>query len=171
MRKFVMLSLFCCAAAAAADTSSGLDRLAALLPGVWQTEGQTFDSPVTKAGTQRYTTRRDCWREADAYRCISVVNGTLQLYDTFTWDASTGVYHQTRITPQGAQPTFTISVKADTWTYDQDISRGDGTTMHLRIVRTYGTGNTNSYDESFSSDGKSWVDVAKGSESHIDAGK
>lgn len=168
MRKsIVALCLFCAASAAAGDAPTGLDRLALLLPGTWKTEGQTLDSPVSKAGPQHYTTRRDCWREPDAYKCVSVVNGTLQLYDVYGWDAAAGVYHQTRVTPQGRQPDFTVTVQGGSWTFQQDITRADGSTAHLRIVRSL-AGATASYDESFSLDGKAWVDVAKGVDTRLD---
>ena len=171
MRKLILSLCLLCSVAAAADAPTGLDRLPSVLPGIWQTDGQTQDSPVSKAGPQHYTTRRDCWREPEAYRCVSVVNGTLQLYDTFTWDAAARVYHQTRITPQGAQPAFTVAVTGDTWSYQQDFTRNDGSTVHLRIVRTYGPAGTASYDESFSPDVKQWLEVAKGTDTRVDAGK
>jgi len=159
------------AVAAVADTPAGLDRLASVLPGTWKTEGQAFDSPVSKATPQHYVTQRDCWREPTAYKCVSVVNGTLQLYDIYGWDAAAWVYHQSRITPQGKQPDFTVSVKGDAWTFDQDITRADGSVVHYRVVRTYTAPGTETYANTFSADGKTWVDVAKGTETRLDAGK
>src|SRR5690348_13968760 len=44
----------------ASDGAAALARLMAVLPGTWKTEGQTFDSLLTKAGPQHYTTQRDC---------------------------------------------------------------------------------------------------------------
>src|SRR5690348_11662727 len=57
-------------AVADAPPAAGLDRLAQVMPGTWKTEGQTLDSKFTKAGPQRFTTVRDCWRDADAYKCV-----------------------------------------------------------------------------------------------------
>ena len=167
----VMLCLWTTAAWADAPAATGLDRLAQAFPGTWKTQGQTFDGPVSKAGPQNYVTVRDCWREADAYKCVSVVNGTLQLFDIFAWDAAAGVYHQTRISPQGRQPEFTVSVKGDTWTYDQDITRADGSVVHYRIVRSFASPGAQNYAYTYSENGKQWVDVAKGTETRLDAGK
>ena len=165
-KSFLVLALV--VTPALADAPTGLDRLAAFLPGTWKTEGQAFDSPVSKAMPQHYTTRRECWREPDAYKCVSLVNGTLQLYDVYSWDAVAGVYHQTRITPQGKQPDFTLGVQGDTWTSDQDITRADGSMVHYRVVHSYSAPGSDTYADSFSSDGKTWVDVAKGSETRLD---
>jgi hypothetical protein len=152
-----------------ADTPAaiGLDRLAAILPGTWTTQGQTFDSVISKAGAQHYVTVRDCWRETTSYKCVSVVNGTLQLYDIFSWDATAAVYHQTRITPQGKQPDFTISVKAGTWSFDQDVARADGSVVHYRVVRVFTSPGISAYEYTYSIDGKTWSEVAKGSESRM----
>jgi hypothetical protein len=163
----VMFCLWSVGAWADTPTATGLDRLAQVLPGTWKTQGQTFDGPVSKAGPQNYVTRRDCWRDKDAYKCVSVVNGTLQLFDIFSWDATAGVYHQTRITPQGRQPEFTVSVKGDTWTYDQDITRADGSVVHYRVTRVFTTAASQSYAYTYSADTKQWVDVAKGDETLI----
>ncbi|HEY4128913.1 MAG TPA: hypothetical protein VGN70_12755 [Gammaproteobacteria bacterium] len=173
MRKIIlsMCLMSCTAVLADAPAPTGLDRLAAILPGTWKTEGQLLDSPVSKAGLQHYVTARDCWREADAYKCVSVVNGTLQLYDIFSWDAIAGVYHQTRITPQGKQPDFSIAVKGDTWTFDQDIARADGSLVHYRVTRTYAAPGSETYANTFSSDGKTWADVANGTETRLDPPK
>ena len=171
MRKGILSLCLLCATASAADAPVGLDRLAAFLSGTWKTEGQAFDSPVSKATPQHYTTRRECWREPEASKCVSLVNGTLQLYDIYSWDASAGVYHQTRITPQGKQPDFTLRVQGDTWTFDQDISRADGSVVHYRVLRSYSAPGSATYADSFSADGKTWVDVAKGTEMRLDAAK
>jgi hypothetical protein len=161
---FVILLL--CSSVTLADTPAptGLDRLAQVLPGTWTTKGETLDSPFTKAGPQDYVTRRECWRDTAAYKCVFVVNGSLQLYDIFSWDAQDQLYQETQITPKGPQPEFHISVKGDTWTYDQDIVRPDGTVIHYRILRVYTSVSSATYSYSFSTDGKQWTDIAKGSE-------
>jgi hypothetical protein len=151
-------------AAPSADGPTGLDRLAASLPGTWQTVGETFDSPFTKAGPQHYTTQRDCWREDSAYKCVYVVNGTLQLYDIYGWDAQSGIYDQTRISPQGKQPDFRLFVKGEVWTYSQDIQTKDNKVMHYRIVRTYVAPTRVEYVNEYSEDGKTWLPISKGTE-------
>jgi hypothetical protein len=161
---FVILMLWASVALADTPAPTGLDRLAAVLPGTWTTKGQTLDSPFTKAGPQNYVTRRDCWRDAAAYKCVFVVNGSLQLYDIFSWDAQDQLYEETQITPKGRQPDFHISVKGDTWTYDQDIARPDGTAIHYRILRVYTSPSSATYTYSFSSDGKRWTEIATGTE-------
>jgi hypothetical protein len=155
------------AAAPSSAEPTGLDRLA-LLPGTWQTEGQTFDSPFTKAGPQHYSTRRDCWREESAYKCVYVVNGTLQLYDIYGWDAQDKVYLQTRITPQGKQPDFRLTIQDKVWTYAQDIQTKDGKVMHYRILRTYDTSTHVEYTNEFSEDGKTWTPISRGTETRTD---
>jgi hypothetical protein len=150
---------------------TALDRLAAVLPGTWKTVGQTFDSPMTKAGPQGYTTVHDCWREQDAYKCVYVVNGTLQLYDIFSWDAGNGLYGMTQITPQGRQPEFRVNVKDNTWTYDQDIVTQEGQVIHYRIVRNYTSALSADYEYEYSTDGKQWNTIAKGTDTRIDAVK
>lgn len=162
--------LLACALSAAAEAPvTGLDRLAAVLPGTWKTVGQTFDSAMTKAGPQGYTTVHDCWREKDEYKCVYVVNGTLQLYDIFSWNAGDGLYGMTQITPQGRQPEFHVSVKNNTWTYDQDIVTQQGQVIHYRIVRTYTSAVSADYEYQYSSDGKTWNTIAKGTDTRIDA--
>lgn len=159
-------------AAADAPPTTGLDRLAQVLPGTWKTEGQTFDVPnITKAGPQHFTTVRDCWRDADAYKCVYVVNGTLQLYDIISWHAVDGTYLLTRITKDGRQPEFHISVKDDVWTFAQDIQRQDGHIVHYRIVRTITSPGTVNYVNELSEDGKEWTPMARGTETRSDAGK
>ena len=166
----IISSLLLFAAGAAADVPvTGLDRLAAVLPGTWKTVGQTFDSPMTKAGPQGYTTVHDCWREKDAYKCVYVVNGTLQLYDIFSWDTGNGLYGMTQITPQGRQPEFHVSVKDNTWTYDQDIVTQQAQVIHYRIVRTYTSAVSADYEYQYSTDGKAWNTIAKGTDTRIDA--
>ncbi|HEY1773975.1 MAG TPA: hypothetical protein VGH91_12375 [Gammaproteobacteria bacterium] len=165
---FVVMALWMSGALAGPAAPTGLDRLAQVLPGTWTTHGQTFDSPFTKAGPQDYTTRRDCWRDADSYKCVWVVNGSLQLYDIFSWDAEDQLYQETQITPKGRQPDFHISVKGDTWIYDQDIERPDNTVIHYRILRVYTSATSASYSYSFSTDGKRWTDIAKGTETRAD---
>ena len=157
---------------ALADTpaAAGLDRLAQVMPGTWKTVGQTFDSQFTKAGPQTYTTVRDCWREGTEYRCVFVVNGQLQLFDIFSWDAGDGLYQQIQITAQGKQPVFHISVKNATWTYDQDIESHDGHVVHYRIVRNYTTAKSADYLYEYSMDGKDWTPIAKGTETRVDGG-
>jgi hypothetical protein len=167
----VVLALWSSAALADTSAPAGLDRLAAILPGTWTTQGQTLDSPVSKAGAQHYVTVRDCWRETAAYKCVSVVNGTLQLYDIFSWDATAAVYRETRITPQGKQPDFAISVNGDTWTFDQDIPRNDGSLVHYRIVKVFTSPSVSAYEYTYSVDGKTWIAVAKGSESRMVSGR
>ncbi len=166
-------ALFATALPAMADAppAAGLDRLAQVLPGTWKTEGQTFDTKFTKAGPQRYTTVRDCWRVDDAYKCVFVVNGQLQLYDIFSWHAVDGVYLMTQITPQGKQPDFHISVQDQAWTFAQDIQTQDGHIVHYRIVRTYTSPTSAGYAYEYSDDGKGWTRMAEGTDTRIDAGK
>ena len=175
MRSAALLSCLLAAAlpaAADAPPATGLDRLAQVLPGTWKTEGQTFDVPhIAKAGPQHFTTVRDCWRDADAYKCVYVVNGQLQLYDIISWHAGDGTYLMTRITKDGRQPEFHISVKDQTWTFAQDIQRQDGQTVHYRIVRTYTAPGTADYVNELSDDGKEWTQIAQGIETRSDAGK
>lgn len=154
-----------------APPATGLDRLAEVLPGTWKTEGQTLDTKFTKAGPQRYTTVRDCWRDGDAYKCVFVVNGQLQLYDIISWHANDGVYLMTQITPQGRQPEFHISVKDDVWTFAQEIQTQDGHIVHYRIVRTYTAPASAGYAYEYSDDGKQWTRMAEGTETRSDAGK
>jgi hypothetical protein len=161
---FVVLLLWVSSALADTPVPTGLDRLAQFLPGTWTTKGETLDSPFTKAGPQNYVTRRDCWRDASSYKCVFVVNGSLQLYDIFSWDAQDQLYQETQITPQGRQPEFHIFVKGDTWTYDQDIVRPGSTVIHYRILRVYTSASSATYSYSYSSDGKQWTDIAKGTE-------
>ena len=163
----VALVLWTTAALADTPAATGLDRLAQVLPGIWTTKGETLDSPFTKAGPQSYVTRRDCWRDGDSYRCVFVVNGSLQLYDIFSWDAGGGLYQETQITPKGRQPEFRISVKGDTWTYDQDIARPDGAVIHYRILRVYSSASSATYSYSYSTDGKQWTEIAKGTETRV----
>ncbi len=150
---------------------TGLDRLAALLPGTWRTAGQTFDSQFTKAGPQSYTIVRDCWREDSALKCVNVVNGVLQLYDIFSWDEGGALYEETQITPQGKQPGFHITVKGETWTYDQEITDRNGGVIHYRIVRTYASALSADYLYEYSSDGKTWTPIARGTETKFINGK
>ena len=157
-------------AAADAPPAAGLDRLAQVLPGTWKTEGQTLDTKFTKAGPQHYTTVRECWRDADAYKCVFVVNGQLQLYDIFSWRAGDGVYLMTQITPKGKQPEFHISVKDQAWTYSQDIQTQDGHVVHYRIVRSYTSPTSADYVYEYSDDGKEWTRMAEGTETRSNAG-
>jgi hypothetical protein len=161
---FVILMSWASMTLADTPAPTGLDRLASILPGTWTTKGQTLDSPFTKAGPQNYVTRRDCWRDAVAYKCVFVVNGSLQLYDIFSWDAQDQLYEETQITPKGRQPDFHISVKGDTWTFDQDIVRPDSSVIHYRILRVYTSTSSATYSYSFSSDGKQWTEIATGNE-------
>lgn len=146
---------------------SGLDRLAAVFPGTWKTAGQTFDSQFTKAGIQAYTTVRDCWREDEEFKCVFVVNGRLQLFDIFSWNAGDGLYRETQITPEGRQPDFHIFVKDATWTYDQDIETQGGKVVHYRIVRSYTSPTSAGYLYEYSMDGKTWTPIAKGVETRL----
>ena len=168
-----LAALFAVSVSGAADAPAptGLDALAARLPGTWKTAGQTFDTSVTKAGPQNYTTVHDCWREGDAYKCVFVVNGTLQLYDIYAWNAGDSMYGMTQITPQGRQPEFRLTIKGDNWTYDQDINTAQGQVIHYRIVRSYTSATTADYTYEFSSDGKAWTEIAKGTDTRLDAGK
>lgn len=161
------LILWVSTALAESPAPTGLDRLAVVLPGTWKTAGQTVDSAFTKAGPQNYVTQRDCWREKDSFKCVFVVNGTLQLYDIFSWDAPNGLYHETQITVKGRQPDFNVSVKGDTWTYDQDIARPDGSVVHYRIVRSYTSATSAYYTYEYSTDGKAWNEIATGTETKI----
>lgn len=161
-------AMIVCAGSAWADTPVGLDRLAMVLPGTWKTTGQTFDSAYTKAGPQNYVTVRDCWREPDALKCVFVVNGSLQLYDIFGWDATDQLYEETQITVQGRQPEFHISVKDSTWTYDQEIAGREGQVIHYRITRSYDSATHAVYSYAYSSDGKQWTEIAHGTEERID---
>ena len=172
LRAIVFMSMLLSAGTALADGAAptGLDRLAQLLPGTWKTVGQTFDTQFTKAGPQTYNTVRDCWREGAEYKCVFVVNGQLQLFDIFSWDAADGLYQEIQITPQGRQPVFHLSVKNATWTYDQEIESHDGHVVHYRIVRSYTGPKTADYLYEYSLDGKDWTPIAKGTESRIDAG-
>ncbi len=166
--KTLFLALAVVASATHADApapASPMDRLMAALPGTWHTVGQTFDTQFTKAGAQNYTTLRDCWRDKDSVKCVFVVNGSLQLYDIFSYDTQDGLYHETQVTPQGKQPEFHISVKDPVWTYDQDIASRDGGVIHYRIVRTYRSPLSVDYSYAFSTDGKQWTEIAKGTES------
>ena len=159
-------------AAADAPPATGLDRLAQWLPGTWKTEGQTFDVPnIAKAGPQHFTTVRDCWRDADAYKCVYVVNGTLQLYDIISWHATDGTYLMTRITKDGRQPEFHVTVKDNVWTFAQDIQRQDGQIVHYHIVRTITSPGTVNYVNELSDDGKEWTHIAQGTETRVDADK
>lgn len=175
MRHFIVccvLLLSVSAGAVRADAPlAGLDRLAAVLPGTWRTTGQTFDSQFTKAGPQLYTTVRDCWREDSAYKCVNVVNGVLQLYDIFSWDEGGALYEETQVTPQGKQAGFHITVKGDSWTYDQEIEDRSGGVIHYRIVRTYASPLSADYLYEYSSDGKTWTRIAQGTETKLVSGK
>jgi len=157
-------------ALADAPVATGLGRLAQVLPGTWKTVGQTFASQFTKAGPQTYTTVRDCWGEGTEYKCVFVVSGQLQLYDIFSWSAGDGIYQELQITPQGKQAPFHVSVKGDTWTYDQDIESHDGQVVHYRIVRSYTAPTSADYLYEYSLDGKEWTPIAKGVETKINGG-
>ena len=146
---------------------SGLERLAIVLPGTWKTAGQTLGSQFTKAGPQTYTTVRDCWREVDEFKCVSVVNGQLQLFDIFTWNAQDGLYRETQITSHGRQPDFHLSVQGNTWTYDQNIESKDGEVIHYRIVRNYNAPTSVNYLYEYSLDGRTWTPIAKGMETRL----
>lgn len=162
----LLLALFVAPAFADAP-ATGLRALVPLLPGTWKTTGQTFDSKFTKSGPQAYTTVRDCWLEGPEFKCVFVVNGQLQLFDIFSWNAEDGIYRETQITSQGRQPDFHILVKGSTWTYDQDIETQESQVIHYRIVRTYTTPVSADYLYEYSMDGKDWTPIAKGVETRI----
>lgn len=171
MKKLYALLLFClCAAPALADApaASGIDRLAALLPGTWKTTGETFDSQFTKAGKVDYVADRDCWKEAAEYKCVFVVNRKLQLLSIFSWDAQDGLYHENQITVAGPSPVFNIMVKGSVWTYTQDGEDKQGNVYHYRKVRDYSQPGAVSFTGEYSLDGKTWVTIEKGTETKVD---
>lgn len=170
-RASALIPLLCCAPAAWAAEPTGLDRLAATLPGTWKTEGQTFDTAIGKSGPQRYVTVRDCWRTDSAVKCVFIVNGVLEHYSIFSWDAANSLYQETPITPRGKQPEVRIGVKGNVWTYDQDIQDRDGNVVHVRIVRSYTSATSADYLMEYSGDGQQWTVVAKSVETRTDAGK
>jgi hypothetical protein len=170
-RASLFLLLWSCVTAAWAAEPTGLDRLAARLPGTWKTEGQTYDTAISKTGPQHYVTVRDCWRTDSAVKCVFIVNGVLEHYSIFSWDAANQLYQETPITSRGKQPEVHISVKDKVWTYDQDIQDRDGNAVHIRIVRTYTSPLSADYLMEYSGDGQQWTQVAKSVETRTDAGK
>ncbi len=158
--------------AAAADTPgpTGLGRLAQLLPGIWATSGQTYDTQFTKAGTVSYTTDRDCWLEGAELKCVFVVNRKLQLLSIFDWDAIDGIYHENQITVQGPSPVFNIYVKGDVWTYLQDGQDKTGDVYHTRLVKTYVSPDQVDITTEYSLDGKTWVLYEKATETRVKGG-
>jgi len=125
-RASVFILLSSCMAGAWAAEPTGLERLAATLPGTWKTEGQTFDTAISKNGPQHYVTVRDCWRTDSAVKCVFIVNGVLEHYSIYSWDAANNLYQETPITGRGKQPEVHIGVKGNVWTYDQDTQDRDG---------------------------------------------
>jgi hypothetical protein len=170
-RASVFILLSSCMAGAWAAEPTGLERLAATLPGTWKTEGQTFDTAISKNGPQHYVTVRDCWRTDSAVKCVFIVNGVLEHYSIYSWDAANNLYQETPITGRGKQPEVHIGVKGNVWTYDQDTQDRDGNVVHLRIVRTYTSPVSADYLMEYSGDGQQWTLVAKSVETRTDAGK
>ncbi len=154
----------------AVPNPTGLDRLAAVLPGTWKSTGEGYKTPFTNEGKVDYTTVRDCWREGGEFKCVFVVNRRLQLLSIFSWDAADGVYHENQITVQGPSPVFNIQVKDNVWTYTQDGQDKQGNVYHYRIVRTYTSATSADFLNEYSLDGKTWVTLEKGTETRVDAG-
>jgi len=167
---FALLAAPAYAATPPATTSTGLDRLAAVLPGTWKSVGEGYATQFTQAGKVDYTTFRDCWREGEEFKCVFVVNRKLQLFSIFDWNAADGVYHESQITVQGPSPVFNITVKDNVWTYNQDGQDKQGNVYHYRIVRTYTSPTSADFLNEYSLDGKTWVTLEKGTEKRVDAG-
>lgn len=153
-----------------AATLTGIDRLAAVLPGTWKSAGDGYATQFTQAGKVNYTALRDCWREGAELRCVFVVNRKLQLLSIFSWDAVDGIYHEEQITPQGPSPVFNILVKDNVWTYTQEGQDKQGNVYHYRIVRTYTSPTSADFLNEYSLDGKTWVTLEQGTETRTDAG-
>lgn len=172
LRHALTLYALLAAAPALADAPvpPGLGPLAALLPGVWITSGETFDTQFTKAGKVSYTSDRDCWLEGAELKCVFVVNRKLQLLGIFDWDAADGVYHENQITVQGPSPPFIIYVKGAAWTYLQDAEDKTGNVYHTRIVKTYASPDRVDITTEYSLDGKTWVLYEKATETRVKGG-
>jgi hypothetical protein len=149
----------------------GLDRLAAVMPGLWKSTGETYSTQFTQAGKVDFITLRDCWREDADYRCVFVVNRKLQLFSIFTWNAADDVYHENQITVQGPSPAFNIMVKDNVWTSTQDGQDKQGKVYHYRKIRTYTSSSSVDFVSEYSLDGKTWVQLEKGVETRVDAGR
>ena len=166
---YTILLMSLCAAPAFADTpATGIDRLAAILPGTWKTTGETLDTAYTKAGKVDYVALRDCWREAAEFKCVFIVNRKLQLLSIYSWDAVNGVYHENQVTVQGPSPVYNIMVKDGVWTYTQELEDKDGKVHHYRKIRDYSHPGSVGFTGEYSDDGKTWVTFEKGTETKID---
>ncbi|HEV7165613.1 MAG TPA: hypothetical protein VGO35_09515 [Gammaproteobacteria bacterium] len=169
--RYVCIALVLLAAPAYADAPpaapTGLGRLAAILPGIWKTSGETYATQFTQAGKVNYVTVRDCWHEGTEFKCVFVVNNKLQLFGIYSWDSPNGIYHENQITVQGPSPVFNIYVKGDTWTYLQDGEDKEGKIYHTRLTKTYGSSTSVAITSEYSLDGKTWVLYEKATETRV----
>ena len=148
---------------------AGLERLAAILPGIWKTTGETYATQFTQAGKVNYMTVRDCWQEGPEYKCVFVVNNKLQLFGIYSSDPD-GIYHESQITAQGPSPAFNIFVKGDVWTYLQEGEDKEGKVYHTRLTKTYGSPGSVAITSEYSLDGKTWVLYEKATETRVNGG-
>ena len=150
---------------------TGLDLIQARYAGTYKVDETTSDTEFSRAGSRQYVLTRDCAVQGAALDCKLIAEGTVQGDQEFIWDPSAGVYHVEMTIGDRHQPTLTLSVKGDTWTFLQEIQDRDGKPLHYRIVRQYHSATEVSYSAGFSHDGTSWVLMTRGTELRSDEGK
>ena len=169
------LAMFCLMAATAASADppapTGLDLTQLAYSGTWAVDETGFATDFTRAGTKQYELTRLCTQTAAVLDCKLMAQGALQGEQRFTWDAASGSYRIDMDIGGRPQPTFTLSVKGSSWTFQQTLPGPDGKPMQLRILRQYRSAGEVSYSVAYSRDGVAWTLMSRGTEIRKDAAK
>jgi hypothetical protein len=167
----VMSCLWAAAAWADAPSPTGLALIQARYAGTWAVEDAAYDTEVSRAGTRQYELTRDCALDGAVLDCKFMAQGVLQGEQRFTWDAAAGVYHVQMDIGGHPQPSLTLTVKDNTWTFLEETADRDGLPIKLRILRQYHSDTEVSSSAGYSRDGQHWTPMSRGTEIRKDAAK
>jgi hypothetical protein len=149
--------------AAAAESPAGIDAIRAY-EGTWTISLQFFETPYSKASTEKNTLRNECWKNGGYFACHQYVDGQSKVLLVFTFDQGKNEYTSYQIPVGGASPgSGKLFIEGNRWTYPWQTGQGTNTT-YFRVVNTFTTPDRIEFRQEYSSDQAHWTLMAQGSE-------
>lgn len=159
---------FCPSVAATPDRSTGLDAIH-VYEGAWNVTLQHFDTPYSKASTERTTLRNECWRTGSYFACNQFVDGQSKVLLVFTYDAGKNEYTSYQIPSDGAAAgAGKLYIQGNRWTYPWQTGQGTHVTW-FRVVNTFEGPDKINYRQEYSKDQVHWTQMGQGGEIRIPA--
>jgi len=132
--------------------------------GTWTGNLQYFDTPHSKASTEKSILRNDCWKSGGYFACNQYVNGESKVLLVFTYDESKNEYTSYQIPPGGAAAgSGKLLIEGNRWTFPWETGEGPNKT-YFRVVNIFTSPDRIEFRQEYSTDQVHWTLMGQGTE-------